>query len=58
MIYVTGDTHGEADRLSPSKLRALKAGDTLIVCGDFGFLWDDSKTISASSTARMRIFPF
>ena len=43
MIYVTGDTHGEVERLSPSRLKALKAGDTLIVCGDFGFLWDDSK---------------
>ena len=43
MIYVTGDTHGEVERLSPSKLKALKAGDTLIICGDFGFLWDDSK---------------
>lgn len=43
MIYITGDTHGELDRLSPSRLKALKQGDTLIVCGDFGFLWDDSK---------------
>lgn len=43
MIYITGDTHGELDRLSPLKLKPLKQGDTLIVCGDFGFVWDDSK---------------
>ena len=43
LIYITGDTHAEFDRLSPSKLRFMKEGDTLIVCGDFGFIWDDSK---------------
>ena len=43
LIYITGDTHGEVERLVPSKLRALKEGDTLIVCGDFGFIWDGSK---------------
>ena len=43
MVYITGDTHGEKERLSTSKLRALKSGDTLIVCGDFGFLWDGDK---------------
>ena len=43
MIYITGDTHGEAERLSTSRLKRLKEGDTLIVCGDFGFIWDDSK---------------
>ena len=36
MIYVTGDTHGDIRRLS--KAKRLKKGDTLIVCGDFGFL--------------------
>lgn len=43
MIFVTGDTHGELDRLSSSALKFLKEGDTLIICGDFGFIWDDSK---------------
>ena len=43
MLYITGDTHGEFDRLSPSRLRFMKEGDTLIVCGDFGFIWDNSK---------------
>ncbi len=44
MIYVTGDTHGDRSRLDKKRLKALNDGDTLIVCGDFGFLWDDSRT--------------
>lgn len=44
MIYVTGDIHGDRSRLAPSALRALKKGDVLIVAGDFGFIWDDSKS--------------
>lgn len=43
MVYVTGDTHGDKSRVSSSALKGLKPGDTLIVCGDFGFVWDDSK---------------
>lgn len=44
MIYITGDTHGDRDRLSRLALRKLSEGDTLIVCGDFGFMWDNSKS--------------
>lgn len=40
VIYVTGDTHGEMRRFHVPELRRLGKGDTLIVCGDFGFLWD------------------
>lgn len=40
MVYITGDMHGDRERLSPRALRALRKGDTLIVCGDFGFVWD------------------
>lgn len=43
MIYVTGDLHGDADRFKSKALKKLKKGDTLIVCGDFGFVWDGSK---------------
>lgn len=39
MIFVTGDTHGDLSKLKVSK---LKKGDTLIICGDFGFVWDGS----------------
>ncbi len=42
MIYITGDIHGDRKRLSRYRLRNLKEGDTLIICGDFGFLWDNS----------------
>jgi Icc-related predicted phosphoesterase len=40
VIYVTGDTHGEMQRFHSKEMRKLKKGDTLIICGDFGFLWD------------------
>lgn len=43
MIYVTGDTHGDIGRFKDSALKKLKKGDVLIVCGDFGFIWDGSK---------------
>ncbi len=43
MLYVTGDTHGELDRFQsfkPKRPLFSKRKDVLIVCGDFGFLWD------------------
>ncbi len=40
VIYVTGDTHGEISRFHSPEMRKVKKGDTLIVCGDFGFIWD------------------
>lgn len=43
MVYVTGDLHGDVDRLFDRQWRKLKPGDTLIVCGDFGFLWNGDK---------------
>lgn len=43
MVYVTGDMHGDESRLYDAQWRKLKAGDILIVCGDFGFLWNGGK---------------
>ena len=43
MICVTGDMHGDYSRFNDSKIKKLKKGDFLIVCGDFGFVWDGSK---------------
>ena len=43
MVYVTGDTHGDFSRFQSSALRRATEEDVLIVCGDFGFFWDDSK---------------
>lgn len=42
MIYVTGDIHGDFSRFKDPMLRKLQKQDALIVCGDFGFLWDGS----------------
>ena len=43
MIYITGDTHGDITRFKSKELRRLRKGDTLIICGDFGFAWDGSE---------------
>lgn len=48
MIYVTGDTHGGIDIAKLSfkdfpEQRKLTKDDYVIVCGDFGFVWDGSK---------------
>ena len=40
MIYVTGDTHGDYKIFSQKKFKNIKEGDTLIICGDFGFIWN------------------
>lgn len=42
MIFVTGDLHGETLRFSRAYMPRLTKKDALIVCGDFGFLWDGS----------------
>lgn len=42
MIYVTGDLHGDVQRLKKGKPFWFSKHDTLIVLGDFGFLWNDS----------------
>ena len=43
MLYVTGDMHGCLDRLYDRNFRKLKKGDILIVCGDFGYIFNGSK---------------
>ena len=43
MIYITGDTHGEFKRFGSNYFDAAK-GDYVIICGDFGNLWDNSNT--------------
>jgi hypothetical protein len=39
LIYITGDMHGDLSRLDAAG-RKLKKDDVLLVCGDFGFLWE------------------
>ena len=43
MVYITGDLHGDLARLSAPDMRQVKKGDTLIVCGDFGFIWNGDR---------------
>lgn len=43
MIYFTGDTHGELSRFKTSSAKKIKKDDYLIICGDFGFIWNGSK---------------
>lgn len=42
MIYITGDTHADFSRFRNPMLRKLRKNDALIICGDFGFIWDGS----------------
>ena len=47
MIYITGDTHIPSDigKLSAKRFREqknLSKNDYLIICGDFGGVWDGS----------------
>lgn len=42
MVYITGDVHGDINFFKNPKLKKLTEDDTLIICGDFGFLWDKS----------------
>lgn len=43
MVYITGDMHGDVERLYDKEFRKLKRGDILIVCGDFGYIFNGSK---------------
>lgn len=42
MLFVTGDTHGDLERFYSNETKKIKKGDTLFICGDFGFIWDGS----------------
>lgn len=42
-VYITGDMHGDLSRLYGKEFRKLKAGDVLIVCGDFGYIFSGGK---------------
>ena len=54
-IHITGDTHGEVNRLLEYK--NTKSGDTVIITGDFGMLWhrnNFSKTSKLNKAAKER----
>ena len=49
MIYITGDIHASVDigKLSTKRFpqqKTLSKEDYLIICGDFGLVWDNSNT--------------
>lgn len=46
MIYATGDTHGNFQRFDPKyfpEQAGMTRDDYMIICGDFGGVWDDGK---------------
>ena len=47
MIFVTGDTHGDFTRFATGNFpeqKEMTKDDFMIICGDFGGVWDGSKT--------------
>lgn len=57
MVYITGDTHADFSRFTISTAKKIKKGDTLIVCGDFGFVWNGSNSEN-SVLKKMNKLPF
>lgn len=46
MIYITGDTHSDVSRFSTTEFpeqMLMSKNDYVIVCGDFGLVWNGSK---------------
>ena len=43
MIWVTGDKHGQLSAMELPDYKKIKKNDTLLICGDFGFIWDHSR---------------
>lgn len=44
MIYITGDIHGDLSDIESRNIGKIKKDDILVVTGDFGFLWNNSKS--------------
>jgi Icc-related predicted phosphoesterase len=59
LVYVTGDMHGEICRFESKNIRHLKKNDTIIICGDFGFIWDggekEHRTLQQLGNSRFSI---
>ena len=65
-IFITGDTHGDFSRLLPAAFheqRDLTKEDYLILCGDFGGVWDGGdaelllRIAAIPDTAEVSIIP-
>ena len=60
MIYATGDLHGNALRFQPEYVpeqAEMTKDDYMIVCGDFGFVWNGEKTDDAQ-LGKLEALPF
>lgn len=59
LVYVTGDIHGDLERFNSPAMKKLKKGDTLIICGDFGFIWNggevEAKALTKLSSKKFNI---
>lgn len=57
MIYITGDTHANYNDFIKRICRyPIKKDDTVIICGDFGFVWDDTR--HSFLLAKLTALPF
>ncbi|MBQ3141141.1 MAG: metallophosphoesterase [Clostridia bacterium] len=58
MIFATGDMHGDYKKLKKA-IKRCKKGDFLLICGDFGFLWDgtpaEKKTLTRIGKSKVRV---
>ena len=57
MVFITADTHGELERLTDKNLKFIKKYDTVIVLGDFGFVWDGS-ALQEKNLKKLSKLPF
>lgn len=57
MVFITGDIHGDIERFTDKKFRSLTENDTVIVCGDFGFFWNNSDE-ELKAREKLRKLPF
>ena len=60
MVYLTGDVHGDLSRFKQGKAFWLGKKDSLIILGDFGFLWsgseEEKKALEWLQKRRYKIF--
>lgn len=55
MIYITGDTHGGYDIKKFDK-HTFKGDDIVIVCGDFGYVWEHDPLYYKAERGRLDLF--
>ncbi|MDR3644919.1 MAG: hypothetical protein P4M02_07590, partial [Clostridia bacterium] len=43
LLFITGDVHADIKEFQSRAFGRIKKNDSVIVCGDFGILWDGGK---------------